>query len=594
MPGSAVRAVLEDRDGNVWVGGWGGLARLRHGRFEPVPRMAGFADQAVAALFEDREGSVWVGTRGGGLTRFRDPSVLVFGVEEGMSVSDIQGVLPDSAGRVWSGASSLGVDVLEAGRWRRMHHALLEQRQLYGLAEDGAGRIWFALEDGLVVLDGAQFSEVALPGVALSSGVDSVCRASDGGLWVAAQERLFRSHAAGWREIALGKDKALAPAVVFGEGPDGVLRYGSMAGLVEVRKGRPALVWRAPNEEARPVALSADADGTLWLGTRGKGLVRWRAGEVRTFTRADGLPDDWVLAVLDGNDGTLWLATHVGLVRVQKAELVADGPVRKTTVLALEDGLRSNYCDDSARPVLARGRDGRLWFATTRGVGVVNPLHLPRASAPPNVIVERVSVDGRDVAPDGTAPPGDGTLQFDYTATSLQTPHLVAFRHRLDGFDRAWVEAGRSRTARYTNLPPGTYRFVVEARHVGGDWTGVAVAAPVTLAPHFYQTDGGEAAGARQPARRDRGVRGLARAPGAGSGSGSSPRWSTSGPARCRPRSRNVARRRSPSARASHARARSPRSCSVRTTSWSIACATAPASCGTRSRCGGEPSPNCW
>jgi signal transduction histidine kinase/ligand-binding sensor domain-containing protein len=488
VPGPAVRAVLEDRHGNVWVGGWGGLARLRHGRFEPVPRLAGFADQAVTTLFEDREGGVWVGTRGGGLTRFRDPSVLTFGVEEGLSVSDIQGVLPDSAGRVWVGASSLGVDVLERGRWRSLHHTRLGQRQLYGLAEDDLGRVWFALEDGLVVFDGARYVEVVLPGIAPDSSVDAVCRASDGGLWVAAQGRLFRSDGTDWRELALGKDASLAPAVVFGEGPDGVLRYGSMAGLVEVRNGRPALVWRAPNEEGRPVALSAESDGTVWLGTRGQGLVRWRAGEARTFTRADGLPDDWVLAVLDGNDGTLWLATHAGLVRVRKAEMAANGPLRRTGVIAVGDGLRSNYCDDSARPVLARARDGRLWLATTRGVSAVNPLNLPHAFTPPSVIVEGVSVDGRDVAPGGAAPPGDGTLRVEYTATSLQSPHLVVFRHRLDGFDRGWVEAGRSRAARYTNLPPGTYQFVVEARHVGGEWTAVAAVAPVTLLPHFYET----------------------------------------------------------------------------------------------------------
>ncbi len=66
-------AVLEDRDGNVWMGTRRGLVRFQAGRgFTTFTRADGLPDDDITALFEDREGSLWVGTRGGGLAQFTD------------------------------------------------------------------------------------------------------------------------------------------------------------------------------------------------------------------------------------------------------------------------------------------------------------------------------------------------------------------------------------------------------------------------------------------------------------------------------------------------------------------------------------------
>jgi signal transduction histidine kinase len=58
----------------------------------------------------------------------------------------------------------------------------------------------------------------------------------------------------------------------------------------------------------------------------------------------------------------------------------------------------------------------------------------------------------------------------------------------LEGFDKEWVEAGTRRTAFYTNLSPGSYRFRVTARISGGTWSETGAVLPIRLRPHFYQT----------------------------------------------------------------------------------------------------------
>ena len=488
VPGPAIRALLEDREGNLWVGGWGGLARLSARGFDAMPRRPGFVDQAVVTLFEDREGCLWVGTRGGGLTRFRNPLVVTHGIEEGLSLSDVQGVLADRRGRVWAGVSAFGVDVFEAGRWRSLRHTILRQRQLFAIGEDAAGRVWFGLEDGLVVLDGERYLPRSLPGRRPDALVSSVRPASDGGVWLASGGKLYHSSGLDLSEVPFDVTSVGDINVLFGEATDGTLHYASDHGLVALREGRATLAWRSHTPDAGPIALAADADGTVWMGTAGRGLVRLRQGSVRTFTHADGLPDDWIVAILDGGDGTLWLATHLGIARVDRRDLNGPGPVRRATVLGLDEGMRSNYCDDSARPAAVRDRDGRFWFATTNGVGVVDPRHMPRAAGPPAVFIEGMSVDGEPLARGVPAPPGEGTVVIAYTVPSLLAPQHVLFRYRLDGFDHEWIEAGHAREARYTNLPPGTYQFHLEARHAAGDWTAVSRPVVVTLSPHWYQT----------------------------------------------------------------------------------------------------------
>ncbi len=488
VPGPSIRALLEDRDGNVWVGGWGGLGRYRQGRFEPMPRRPGLMDQVVVALFEDRDGSLWIGTRGGGLTRFRDPAVVTHSLDEGLTLSDVQGVLADRRGRVWVGAGAFGVDRLDGGRWEHLGHTPLGQRQLFSIAEDEEGRVWFALEDGLVVLDGERYLDVALPGRPRDGAVQSVVAARGGGVWIASAGKLFRAHGRQARPVPLDTGEAGAVDLIFGEAADGTLRYGSNHGLALARDGRARLAWRSDTEDHRPVALAETADGALWLGTRGKGLVRLHAGQVTTFGRAAGLPNDYVGEVLTGQDGALWVATHFGIARVPDPVAQAGPWLQGVTVLGLEEGMRSNYSDDTAQPVGAVAPDGRIWIVTTNGVVVVDPRRLPQAAAPPAAVVERLVIDGRAVASGGSAPPGEGTVEAEFTAPALVAAQRVRFRYRLDGFDAGWMEAGERRAVRYTNLPPGTYRFELEARHETGAWTRRAAPVSFTLQPHFHQT----------------------------------------------------------------------------------------------------------
>jgi signal transduction histidine kinase len=101
-----------------------------------------------------------------------------------------------------------------------------------------------------------------------------------------------------------------------------------------------------------------------------------------------------------------------------------------------------------------------------------------------------VSADGRpvDLAAGATLPPRTSHVQFAFTALALTDPMRVRFRYRLDGFDRAWIDAGGNRQASYTNLSPGQYRFQVEASNNDGLWSEPGTTWNFSVTPTFYQT----------------------------------------------------------------------------------------------------------
>ena len=73
-------------------------------------------------------------------------------------------------------------------------------------------------------------------------------------------------------------------------------------------------------------------------------------------------------------------------------------------------------------------------------------------------------------------------------APTFITPHKIHFRYKLEGYDSDWVDAGARRSAFYTNLKPGKYRFLVEALNADNASGAVPAVFEISFPPHFYQT----------------------------------------------------------------------------------------------------------
>ena len=161
LPDVPVRSVVEDRDGNIWAGTNGGIARLEGGRF--VVPATGAESDLVRVLFEDREGDLWVGGNNG-LTRLRDDAFTAYGKTEGLPSDEPNAVFQDHLGRVWVGFQDAGL-MLFSGGGRRLFTARdgMPETEIYSIREGLGGDLLIGTREGLVRMHGETFTTYIPP-----------------------------------------------------------------------------------------------------------------------------------------------------------------------------------------------------------------------------------------------------------------------------------------------------------------------------------------------------------------------------------------------------------------------------------------------
>jgi ligand-binding sensor domain-containing protein/signal transduction histidine kinase len=491
VAGDDVRAILADRDGTLWLGtNEGGLLRLR-GDGPPTrhSKPQGFSDTAAWALHEDQEGSLWVGTADAGLSRFRDASFTPIGAPEGLSGDVVTTLHADMEDTVWAGTRGGGLNRVRGGQIASFSvKEGLSGDVVTGLGTGPGGTLWVGTnDDGLNRLHEGRITILRSLHDLTRVGVFALLTGRDGGLWVGTRGNGL-GHLSGSTLTTYRQADGLLNPFVWDlvEDGAGTLWIATSRGVYTLAGGRIRAV--APIS-ARDLHL--DADGVLWVA--GAGLHRWKDGKAFTFTAAEGLAEVTMGSVLEDDAQNLWLGSSKGVSRISKKQLhdVADGRARRVTAVTFDtsDGMRTREVNFGKG---CKTRDGRLWFPTGRGLVVVDPRHLRRNPRPPPVHIERVVADGREVVHAGAGltqvPPGEGRLEFQFTALSYLAPKKTRFAYRLEGFDKDWSEPSARRDATYTRLRPGAYTFRVKASNGDGVWNDAGASFPLYLEPHFHQT----------------------------------------------------------------------------------------------------------
>jgi signal transduction histidine kinase/ligand-binding sensor domain-containing protein len=486
-----VRALQEDRDGNIWLGGNGGLARLENGRFV-VAGGPGQEPYIVYGLLEDSEGDLWVGADSG-LTRMSDNLFAVYGKTEGLPSDEPDVVFQDHAGRVWVGFHDSGLMQFSPTRRVFTERDGLGATEVFSIHETRTGDLLVSTRLGMARMSNGRFTIHPAEDPLGRRSVFDAMEDSSGRIWLASTTGL--SQLRGGREwnVVPGGPLIQNAVVTLLEGADGAIWAGTYGkGLWRVKEGDLRLFTTADglaNDQIR--ALYRDPDGTIWIGTFGGGLSAFQDGRFYKFTARDGLLSDNIASV-KGDGESLWLSTTRGLCRVSKKQLWDFAERREASLTpqnyGLEDGLRSAQC--GAYPNAhggTRTADGRLWFATIRGLAILDPAARHRREPPPNVHLVAMTADNRpvDVFAPARIQPGDGHLQFRFDAIHLSGPERVQYSYMLEGLDKGWWRAGTRRSAGY-NLGHGRYRFVVRAE--APDATAAETSFAFEVLPHFYET----------------------------------------------------------------------------------------------------------
>jgi signal transduction histidine kinase/DNA-binding response OmpR family regulator len=477
-----------DEYGQVLLSTHRGLAHWDGTRWDFVTQANGLPGDSVCCVLIDREGSRWIGIMGAGLVRSRN-NWEAWSHSEGLRSDTVWAIHRDRLGRLWVGTYA-GLEVLPSRTNPGGTQIHFDKGMVRSIAESLHGDLWVSTAAGKIMrIDttsaqpAAQYGgESGLSGPALSLLVDS----TDDSLWAATKEGLFRS-----------------------DTHRGPLRFARMW----IARGDGKEVFRK---------IIQDRDRTIWAaGSRG--LSRWQAGEWTRFTAADGLRDSTVNALVEGQDGNIWISygpqqpgvsrlrfvggrkpavehfsklhsdfvVSLGMDRRGRLWVGGDNGVdvfdgRSWRYFDHAQGLVSNDCDGNA---FFADEDGTIWLGTARGLAHFRPPARQFPSPPPPVLITAAKRGEHSLSVENpiSFPFEDQSLVISFAALTYDNERMVRYRYRLTGLEQKWVETN-AREVRYPNLAPGSYTFEVVARSADQVWSEKPALMDVRVLPRWWQT----------------------------------------------------------------------------------------------------------
>ncbi len=498
---SPITDLLGDAAGDLWMGTrHDGVWRFSVDGLSHWNSHNGLPDDAIRTLFLDDEQNLWVGMLSGGLSRWHKGALAPFGEPEGFHASYAASVFSDSRGDLWLGSWGNGL-------FRRHNGQIIPANPpgmpisaaIRALAEDRKGQIWIGTWfNGIYSYDGHSYRHYLLGNESPGNAVSSILADSHGGLWVGTYTGVlyFPQGRPDQQKRQQFVETKLITCLI--EDRDGSVLVGTSNGLYRVLDGTVSEVSGLPHPYV--LSLVLDSGGYLWAGTKAGGIVAIRQDRAIALPPSANAPSLPVNTATEDQDGHLWLGTYRGIVRLTVAELHAtiDGRQHQLSVVTLgkADGMRSSECAGSSKPSSTLQPDGTLWFATTKSfVHTTNIAEKLGAISPAATITGWTLSNDPDAA-DSTARAGDSRIEleagqpdilFFFNAKMLSNPSHVEYRYRLSGYDAEWTNTG-AHAARYRRLPPGSYRFEVQARAGGEDWTSAVSSIEIKQRPYLYQT----------------------------------------------------------------------------------------------------------
>lgn len=477
----SVRSIFMDSQGGMWLGTYfGGLnyyhpIRNRFKNIRNIPYKNSLSDNVVSCIVEDKNNNLWIGTNDGGLNlynpvmqKFTHYALQEKEREKGIGSNNVKAVYVDEEkSLVYIGTHAGGLSVLHRNSGQMVSYnqrnSQLVNENVYAILPDGEGHLWLGTLSALVRFDPEKRSfttiEKEKDGTpVMSKQITTLFRDSHKRLWVGGEEgvSVFRQE---------------------GEEIESV----SILPVSNVTKMFTNCIYESSN-------------GIIWIGTReGFYGLNEKEKQIKRYTTDNGLPNNVVYGILEDSFGRLWLSTNRGISCFNPET----GKFRNFTE---SDGLQSNQFNTSS---YCRTSSGQMYFGGINGITTFRPeLLLDNPHTPP-VVITKLELFNKVVRPDDetgilsknindtesiTLKSWQTAFSIEFVVSNYISGQHNTFAYKLDGYDKEWYYLTDKRTVSYSNLPQGTYHFMVKAANSDGKWNPTPTILEIIVLPVWYKT----------------------------------------------------------------------------------------------------------
>jgi signal transduction histidine kinase/ligand-binding sensor domain-containing protein len=500
---TATAGLLFDHDGGLWMTTLGqGLLRIsapaqlgnhrlniKSAEVERFTAKEGLSSDYNVPILEDREGNIWVGTRDG-LDQFRKTTLVPVVFPSG---SRDFFLTPGNDGFMWV--------VIASANLARLHGEAIppdiDKTDGFSTLYPTKEIRYFRTFAGLYELAGGRLRKVAGNPNNLVGVVEMVTALdSKGKLWAMVEgEGLFFLDGSHWIRFATPPEICKQRPILAYTDPLGRTWFGFANNIiVKLENSKFETFGKVNGLKIGSAKAIFGRDQHLWIGGPG-GLILFDGGKFRSILPPETEPRFHnISGIVESAGHGLWLTSTGGASHISDTEMrkVLNDPNYhpQEEMFDSQDGMPGEGQFSPPFPTAAQGTDGRVWFAAARGVAWVDPSRAMPKSIIPTVTIKAFQADNRAQLLSAPLRVSSKTANFQisYTALSLSIPERVKFRYRLDGLDDSWQDAGTRREAYFSRLRPGHYTFHVIACNGDGLWNETGAALEFVVAPTFFQT----------------------------------------------------------------------------------------------------------
>lgn len=543
---SGINEMIYDREiDQLWIGATTGLYKYSVGRNGELPEQLehythdpldpnSLSNNDITTLHIDDTRIVWAGTSGGGINKF-DPFRKQFQhfIDVGKAAT-IRAIYRDSKQRIWVGSDGGGIELsetpLELNR-KPVFRNFEYPRRVYSILEvdneiEHAMYFGSNVGPGLFRADLKQQNLRIEPIREMSGSVFTMLEDSRGVLWIGNYfEGLIRwipdaDAEGGYIKDPIGNgnpnpfpsqiirslEEDLAGNIWVGTG-DGLVTIPAAEALkaapqYSIYQNVPGDATSISNSYILPIYPSRD--GTVWVGTFGGGINKYipaNEGEparFKSYGESDGLVDGVIKAIIEDQNGNLWISSNRGLSRFDPKREVFEN-------FDENDGLQGDEFGELAACAQA---DGSFVFGGVNGLTTFYPDAIKLNSIPAKPVITRLSIlnkpiqtgeerDGEVVLEKDISKLDRIELKHDHNSVSFElgalhyaSPEKNKFAYKLDGFDQNWIyTTAKQRVATYTNLPGGNYTFMLKVSNNDKVWNEDILTLAVIVHPPFWLTN---------------------------------------------------------------------------------------------------------
>ncbi len=478
---SQIKKIYLDDNENLWIATMNGGINHANLKINPFVNYfkdkngKPFADHVVRAICKDKQNRLWIGSEATGVTIVEKTSTgIVFtylGVEN-FPNPKIRSLMCDKSGNIWIGTK--GGLLKYNNQTRKLEKIQGIGFNVFSLFQDYTGLIWIGTFDGLYTFNALTNKLKHLSTEKISGGKDirTIIEDHNHNLWVGTE------------------DKGVTQIIRKGQNNESnydIKRY------IHNDENSNSIL------NNHVYSLTEDNNGQIWIATNGGiSVLNQSTNRIHNITTANGLPDNSIMGLLFDGNKSIWASHKKGLTRINSTNFDLQS-------FNMHDGLQGmEFCQSSCYRDSATGE---LYFGGTNGMNSFfsNKIHINNVK--PKVVFTKLTVANQIIEPETkinnrlvlgksilcakelTLTWWDKTFSLEFSALHYANPLGNKYKYRLVGYDKDWIHVDASRrTAWYSNLPSGKYRFEVFASNSDGVWSDKPAVLDIIVLPPWWLT----------------------------------------------------------------------------------------------------------